>query len=130
MRRRRRNPESTQPILTEEDVAEIRSRLEYGQLDTEQSVYARWKILQPVIDDLKAKLADLEGDLTSEMLSSDSFDPLRSDLSPYEAKLEAENSLVSIMLIMLVRLDRLLRSRTETLHSRHNPRRRRLKRYY
>ena len=128
--RRRRNPNETHTILTEGDVAEIRSLLEYGQLDTEQSVYARWKILQPIIDDLEKKHADLEADLTSEMLSADTFDPLRSDLSPSERKLQAENSLVRIMLIMLVRLDRVLRSRLETLHSRHNPRRRRLRRYY
>jgi len=128
MRRRRRNPESTRPIFSEQDDAEIRTTLTYGLLASGEAEHARKKLLLPIIENLRRFSEELEHDITDEMLSSDRFD-WRSDPSPAEAKLGAEHSLVKIMLIMLARLDRRIDA-DAMLSPVLNPRRRRLKQYY
>ena len=127
--RRRRNPESNQSIFSEQDEAEIRTTLTHGLLGSGEAEHARKELLLPMIENLRGFYDQLEHDITDEMLSSDSFDPLRSDPSPAEAKLSAEHSLVKIMLIMLTRLNRVIDA-DAMLSPMLNPRRRRrLKRY-
>jgi hypothetical protein len=129
MTRRRRNPELNQSIFSEQDEAEIRTTLTYGLLASGEAEHARKELLLPMIKNLRGFYEGLEHEITDEMLRSDSFDPLRSDLSPAEAKLSAEHSLVKIMLIMLARLNRVIDA-DAMLSPMLNPRRRRLKRHY